>query len=211
MKENSKQKNKKYLFPAGGAYFQALAVAVLLLCVLLYSLISDPKRFFMIGIVEGPFLCALISLVHVTLVESNMIVLSAQHLFFYGMDNAELMEYSPLNFKELLERHHALFNKTDVLEQSQKSHYIRKLFYLICLLFMVLGLATTCCNFLALVSCYRLKLFFACILMVIDFSLLINRLFFRTSIRCFWAKFHSSIAEALAKENNPRCDGEVSE
>ena len=193
--------NKEYLYPAGGAYFSAVTIAVLLLGCLLYSVMTDVTSFLMIGIAEVPFVCALISLIHVSFIESNMMILSGNTLFFYGMDKVEMVTYTQEGFDYLLKTHQALFNRTDVLELSPKSSFVRKLFYMICTVFIVLGLITSCYNFHVLYHVHSGKLSLICALLSVDILLLVNRLCCRPSMRYFWGKFHKSIAYALVREN----------
>lgn len=192
--------NKEYLYPAGGAYFSAVTIAALLLGCLLYSVMTGVTRFLMIGIAEVPLVCALISLIHVSFVESNMMILSGDTLFFYGMDKVELLPYTHEGFDYLLKTHQALFNKTDVLEVSPKSSFVRKLFYMICTVFIMLGLITLCYNFHVLYRVHCWKLSLICVLLSVDILLLVNRLCYRASMRYFWGKFHKSIADALVRE-----------
>ena len=201
IRENFNQMSKKFLYPAGGAYFGSLTIAVLMFGVFSYSAISDVNRFLAIEHVEAPFICVLINLFHVTLVESNMMVLSANTLFFYGMDKAECVPYTPGAFARLLTKHHALFNETDRLESAPRSHFARKLLYIICVLCVTLGFVITCYNFQELIFAHRSKFAFLCLLLSVDIALLINRLCFRASLRFFWGKFYKSIATALLREN----------
>ena len=193
--------NKEYLYPAGGAYFSAVTIAALLLGCLLYSVMTDITRFLMIRIAEVPFVCALISLIHVSFIESNMMILSGNTLFFYGMDKVELVPYTQEGFDCLLKTHQALFDRTDVLELSPKSNFVRKLFYMICAVFIMLGLITLCYNFHVLYHGHYWKLLLICALLSVDIVLLVNRLCYRASMRYFWGKFHKSIAYALVREN----------
>lgn len=193
--------SKAYLYPAGGAYLSAVTIAALLLGCLLYSLATDANRFFMIGIAEVPFVCALASLIHVSFIESNMMILSGNTLFFYGMDKVEFMPYTQEGFDYLLKTHQALFNRTDTLELSPKSNFARKLFYMICAAFIVLGVITSCYNFHVLYHMHSCKLLLICALLLVDILLLANRLCHRASMRYFWGKFHKPIACALVREN----------
>lgn len=200
LRQMNNKTNKEYLYPAGGAYFSAVTIAALLLGCLLYSVMTDVTRFLMIGIAEVPLVCALISLIHVSFVESNMMILSGDTLFFYGMDKVELLPYTHEGFDYLLKTHQALFNKTDVLEVSPKSSCVRKLFYMICTVFIMLGLITLCYNFHMLYHGHYWKLLLICTLLSVDIVLLGNRLCYRASMRYFWGKFHKSIADALVRE-----------
>lgn len=193
--------NKAYLYPAGGAYFSAVTIAALLLGCLFYSLATDANRFFMIGIAEVPLVCALVSLIHASFIESNMMILSGNTLFFYGMDKVEFMPYTQEGFDCLLKTHQALFNRTDTLELSPKSNFVRKLFYMICAVFIVLGVITSCYNFHVMYHIHSCKLLLTCALLSVDILLLVNRLYYRASMRFFWGLFHKSIADALVREN----------
>ena len=135
LRQMNNKTNKEYLYPAGGAYFSAVTIAALLLGCLLYSVMTDVMRFLMIGIAEVPFACALISLVHVSFIESNMMIRAGNTLFFYGMDKVELLPYTQEGLNCLLKTHQTLFNRTDVLESSPKSNLTRKLFYMISVYF----------------------------------------------------------------------------
>ncbi|MBQ7540601.1 MAG: hypothetical protein IJT13_05695 [Bacteroidaceae bacterium] len=200
----SNKANKAYLYPAGGAYFSAVTIAVLLLGCLLYSLATEANRFLMIGIAEVPFVCALVSLVHVSFIESNMMVLSGNTLFFYGMDKAEFMPYTQEGFDYLLKTHQALFNRTDTLDLAPKYNFARKMVYIICTVFILLGIITSCYNFHVLYHMHSCKFLLISALLSVDILLLVNRLCYRASMRYFWGKFHKSIAYALLRENTNR-------
>ena len=201
LRQMNNKTNKKYLYPAGGAYFSAVTIAALLLGCLLYSVMTDVTRFLMIGIAEVPFVCALISLIHVSFIESNMMILAGNTLFFYGMDKVELVPYTQEGFDCLLKTHQALFDRADVLEVSPKSSSVRKLLYMICIVFIMLGVITSCYNFHVLYHMHFCKLLLICALLSVDILLLVNRLCHRSSMRYFWGNFHKSIACALVREN----------
>lgn len=191
---------KKYLYPSGGAYVSAVVVATCLFTVLSYAMFFDTCRFLMSSNVVMPFVATLICLVLIVLIESNMMIFSSDKIFFYGMDCAEYLNCTPESFQDLLLMHQSLFSPEDQLDEKPKSPFVRKYLFLICALMIVQGMIITGYNLCELIVDNLSELIIVIFLFAIDVGCLINRIWFRSSLRFLWARFHKRMADVLQVE-----------
>ena len=188
--------DKQYLFTANGSYFGHCLIAVAFLFPIVYGIIDrglvdlndNNVLMFPLGV------ALLMSFASMT--EACMMIRSKRYLFAYNVDKAICVSLDSLKWDDAVAIARRLYGPVfDAdcfrhISPTPKSPPLRKLFYSIVIVMFIISVVSPCYHLsnAFLSGMFSSKLIVAWAFIVFDTIMIANRLFFRASIRMFWAK-----------------------
>lgn len=188
--------DKQYLFTANGSYFGHCLIAGVFLFPVVYGVID--RGFIDLNennVLMFPLGVALL-LSFSSITEACMMIKSKRYLFAYNVDKAICVSLDCIRWDEAVaiscRLYGPVFDKNCAIHFSTnpKSPFLRNLFYILVIAMFSISIVSPCYHIAnALNGCmFSSKLIVASMLVLFDAVMIINRLFFRASIRKFWAK-----------------------
>lgn len=185
--------NKQFLFTANGSYFGHCFIAFAFLIPILYGIIDrggvDLKE---TNVFMGP-LCVAFLLVFATMTEACMMIKTKRYLFAYNVDKALCVSLDNISWDSAVAIARRLYGP--VFDEDCAEHFssdprspcLRNLFYALIITLFVLS--CPCRYFVNAIQAgtWSSELIAAWFLVCFDGGMIVNRLFFRPSIRRFWA------------------------
>lgn len=186
---------KKYLFPSGGSHLLGVVLTFGLMAVSIYDLFFGSNAIMRIDNVYVDALMVFMLLFYISLLEACMMITVKDCLFAYNVDKAICVLIKGNDLKSALAIAHRLYgpiydrNFEAQFSSTPRSTIMRKCFYAAIVLMFAISLISPvqhCINAVK-TGAWSSKLLTAWVLIAIDGALIINRLFYRDSIRRFWA------------------------
>lgn len=189
--------DKQYLFTANGSYFGHCLIAFVFLFPVVYGVID--RGFIDLNennVLMFPLGVALLLFFSST-TEACMMIRSKRYLFAYNVDKAICVSLDCIRWDDAVaisrRLHGSVFDKDCALHFSAnpKSPFLRNLFYVLVVAMFSFSIVSPCYHIVngaldgGILSS---KLIAAWVLISFDTIMIVNRLFFRASIRKFWAK-----------------------
>ena len=186
---------KQYLFTANGSYFGHCIVALAFVLPIAYGIVDrgciDLNE---ANVLMFPLGVALL-LVFAAITEACMMIKGKRHLFAYNVDKAICVSLDNIKLNAAISIARKLYGPVFDGDCAQyfslrpKSPCLRNLFYAIVIVMFILSLVSPCHHIINAAQNGMLptKVIVAWVFIVFDGIMIVNRLFFRASIRRFWA------------------------
>ena len=186
---------RKYLFPSGGSHLLGAILALGLIVVSIYDLFSGCNAIMREDNVFVDALMVLMLLCYISLIEACMMIAVKDYLFAYNVDKAICVLIKGNDLKSAVSIARRLYgpiydrNCEKQFSSNPRSSVMRKCFYAAIVLMFAMSLISPGHHFMNAVATgvWTSKLIAALVLIFIDGAIIINRLFYRGSIRRFWA------------------------
>lgn len=186
---------RKYLFPSGGSHLLGAVLTLGLIAVSIYDLFFGSNAIMRVDNVYVDALMVLMLLVYISLLEACMMIVTKDCLFAYNVDKAVCVLIKDNDLKTAVSIARRLYgpiydkNCEAQFSSIPKSTIMRKCFYAAIVLMFAISLISPSQHFINAVKtgAWSSKVLVAWVLIAIDGALIINRLFYRDSIRRFWA------------------------
>jgi len=188
--------SKQYLFTANGSYFGHCLIAAVFLFPVVYGVID--RGFVDLNennVLMFPLGVALL-LFFSSMTEACMMIKSKRYLFAYNVDKAICVSLDYIRWDDAVAISRRLygpvFDKDCAFHFSAnpKSPFLRNLFYILVVAMFSISIVSPCHHIVNALEggMFSSKLIAAWVLISFDIIMIVNRLFFRASIRKFWAK-----------------------
>lgn len=187
--------DKKFLFPASGSHLLGVILSLGLIGVIVYDLAFGARAFMREGNVFVDALMLFLLLAYISILEACMIILYKGYLFAYNVDKAICLPICGGDLRQALSKARKIFgpvfskNCESQFSANPASTQMRKAFYTVAVGNFFLALISPTCHLVTAAhnGAWSRNLFFALVLVAVDAAILVNRIFFRASIRKFWA------------------------
>lgn len=188
--------DKQYLFPAGASHFLSLLLAVGFLGVSMYDLLSGQCAMLKEGNALMTALGVFLLLVYTSAIEACMMITTKGYLFAYNVDKAICVPIKNGDVKFAVSIGRKLYgpifdkNCEEKFTSRPKSPLTRNFFYMAISLMFFMALIPPCCHLPNALHAWSWStdLVLAWVFVFFDGLLIVNRIFYRTSIRRFWAR-----------------------
>lgn len=186
---------KKYLFPSGGSHLLGAVLTLGVIAISIYDLFFGSNVIMRMDNVYFDALMVLMLLVYISLLEACMMITVKDCLFAYNVDKAICVLIKGGDLKSAVAIARKLYgpiydrNCETQFSSTPRSTIMRKCFYVAIVIMFAISLISPswhCINAIK-TGAWSSKLLVAWVLITIDGALIINRLFYRDSIRRFWA------------------------
>lgn len=188
--------DKQYLFTANGSYFGKILIAAAFLFPVIYGVIDRGGiDYSEANVLMFPLGVALL-LSFAAMTEACMMIKDNKYLFAYNVDKAICVSLDSIPWDNAVaiarKLYGPVFDKdcAQHFSTSPKSPFLRNLFYGLVITLFCISVVSPCYYAVDAVrsGTFSSKLIVAWIFICFDVAMLVNRLFFRASIRMFWAK-----------------------
>ena len=209
--------NKQYLFTANGSYFGCCLVVLAFIAPVIYGIIDRSGVDLNAANVLMLPLCVALLLSFAAMTEACMMIKVNKYLFAYNVDKAICVSLDNIPWDNAVAIARKLYGPVFDKDCAQrfsatpKSPPLRNVFY--CLVIMLFCISVVSPWYYAVDAVWSgtisSKLVAAWIFICFDVAMIVNRLFFRPSIRRFWAKtlgddnFRSILNFELSSEEDP--------
>lgn len=188
-------RDKQYLFPSGGSHFFGCLMASGLMGIAIYDLVSGHCASFREGNVSMDAIMVLLLLVYTLMIEACMMITAKGYLFAYNIDKAMCIPVKNQDLKSAVSIGRRLYgpifdkNCVDQFAVNPKSTTTRKVFYVLIVLLFFMSLISPCRHLHNAIHAksWSMNQTVAWLIIFADGMLIVNRIFFRTSIRKLWA------------------------
>lgn len=186
--------NRMFLFPSGASHLLGCILLLGMLGISVYDLVGE-KAFLRDGNVFVGGLMLFLVLIYTLFIEACMMIVAKGHLFAYNVDKALCVRISNDDVKSAVRigrrMYGPIFEKDCENRFSDKptSPGMRNVFYAISILFFFTSLYPSLFGLCRSIktSTWTMNLALAWCLVLIDAFLIVNRIFYRSSIRKFFA------------------------
>lgn len=187
---------RQYLYTANGSYFGHCIVALAFVLPVVYGIIDrggmDTTE---ANVMMFPIGVALL-LVFAAMTEACMMIKDNKYLFAYNVDKAICVSLDAISWDNAVAIARKLYGPifgndcAQHFSSTHKSPFLRNLFYGLVIVLFCISVFSPCYNAVDAVRSGTLssKLIAAWIFICFDVAMIVNRLFYRASIRRFWAR-----------------------
>ena len=208
--------DKQDLFTANGSYLGKALVAVAFLFPVSYGVMSRGLvDYNEMNILMFPLGVMLLLIIAAT-TEACMMIRSGNYLFAYNVDKAICLPLDKLEWDRAVAIARKLYGPVfdaDCAQRftiSPKSPFLRKVFYSLVVFMFMISAISPCYHLIEAFSAgfFSSKLIASWIFIILDATVIVNRIFFRASVRKFWAmtlgddNFRSILNFELSNDNN---------
>ena len=187
--------DKQYLVPSGASHFLSLILTVGFFGMSLYDLLSGQSAILRVGNASMEALGVFLLLVYASTVEGCMMIVTKGYLFAYNVDKAICVPIKNGNVKLAVSIGRRLYgpifdrNCEENFSFNPKSPLMRIFFYVAISMMFFVSLIPPCYHLSNTLHdwSWTSDLIVAWVFIFFDGFLIVNRLFFRASIRRFWA------------------------
>ena len=187
--------DKQFLFTSGGSHILSCFLAFVLLALFTYDLLSGQCTVMREGNVYIGALLVFALLAYTSLLEACMMIKTKRHLFAYNVDKAICVSLRGNSTNTAIVLGSKLCgpvfdeNSESHFSSTPKSTFTRKCFYCAIIMLLLVSLISPCYHLCSSLKTKALSsnIVAAWLLILMDCALIVNRIFFRASIRRFWA------------------------
>jgi hypothetical protein len=186
---------KQYLFTANGSYFGKTLIAATFLFPIIYGVIDRGGiDYNETNILMFPVGVALL-LAIATVTEACMMIRSKNYLFAYNVDKAICLSLDKVKWDSAVAIARKLYGPVFDVDCAQrfsstpKSPFLRNIFYFLVIVMFIISMVSPVYHLIKSFSIgtFSSKLIATWIFILFDGLMIVNRLFYRSSIRRFWA------------------------
>lgn len=196
--------NKTYLFADGAGYLLLVLLALFQIAVLIYSIVTGVSNFASAGTAQTGVLLNSSILMVSMFVESNMLVVCRGTLFVYAINDSQALPLTHDNLCLVLDRFKRIYapGSANKFSEKPKSALMRTAFYLAATIVTLIE-GGECLASICAVGGFQSSpsfLWFAFVLLLLDFGFIANRFCSHASIRYFWSSFGRRRMAVLKEE-----------
>ena len=188
--------DKQYLFTANGSYFGQIFIAAAFLFPVIYGVIDRGGIDYNVANVLMLPLGVALLLSFAAMTEACMMIKDNKYLYAYNVDKAICVSLDSVQWDNAVAIARKLYGPVFDKDCAQhfsttpKSPFLRNLFYGLVFTLFCISVVSPCNYAVDAVRSgnFSSKLIVAWIFICFDAAMIVNRLFFRASIRMFWAK-----------------------
>ena len=188
--------NKLYLYTANGSYFGLCMVALAFVLPVAYGIIDRGGIDVTVANVMMFPLGVTLLLAFAAMTEACMMIKDNKYLFSYNVDKAICVSLDAIPWDSAVviarKLYGPVFDKdcAQLFSSTPKSPFLRNLFYGLVIVLFCISVISPCYNAVDAVrlGTFSSKLIAAWIFICFDVAMIVNRLFYRASVRRFWAR-----------------------
>lgn len=186
-------RSKQYLYAADGSYFGHCLIAIAFVFPIVYGIFSRGSiDLNAANVMMYPIGVSLL-LGLVTMTESCIMIVADNHLFAYNVDNAVCVPLSQIGLRNAVKEAQRIYGRVfdrdcdNRFSIHPKSSSLRNLFYSLVIVLLGISCVSPFYHFVRAMGTgpISVKLASSLLLIVLDAMIIVNRVFFRASIRRF--------------------------
>ena len=187
--------DRQYLFPSGASHFLGCLLAAGMLGMTVYDLLSGHCASLREGNVSMDAIMVFLLLAYTSMIEACMMITTKGYLFAYNVDKAICVPIKDQGLTSSVSigrrLYGPIFDKdcASQFSDNPKSATTRNVFYALIVLLYFMSLISPCRHLYNAIqtSSWAMGQIVAWLFIFADGLLIVNRIFFRTSIRKLWA------------------------